>query len=84
MANCVDHKYDVRLTTASYPNFRAFVNGPEFCIVYNKLVKSCQSEKRITLQENYPDLCEHLVQNGTNCKVCSTKFLDDIQKIKKV
>ena len=74
MANCVDQKYDVKLTTASYPNFRAFINGPDFCIVYNKLLKSCQSEKRFTLQDYYPDLCENLVQNGTNCKVFDSIF----------
>ena len=68
LANCIDQKYDVRVTSAAYANKLAFVQSPEFCLVYEKLLKSCQSEKRFTLEETYSDICS-LLQKDTCIKV---------------
>ena len=69
LANCIDQKYDARMTHASYPNHNSYHKSSDFCIVYNKLLKSCQSEKKLILDESYPDLCELLIQNGQKCMV---------------
>ena len=67
LANCIDQSYDVKITSAAYPNHLVFIESSEFCIIYNKLLKSCQTEKKITLEEQYPNMCKILQQNGTNC-----------------
>ena len=69
LANCIDQKYDATMTHASYPNHNSYLKSSDFCIVYNKLLKSCQSEKKLILDESYPDLCELLIQNGQKCMV---------------
>ena len=71
LANCIDQAYDVKITSASYPNHLAFIESSEFCIIYDKLLKACQMEKYFTLEERYPNICEILVENGTNCKQVS-------------
>ena len=65
LANCIDQKYDVKVTSATYPNKHTFIHSSEFCLVHDKLVKSCQNEKRITLEEIYPNLCNLLADS--NC-----------------
>ena len=70
LANCIDQKYDVRVTSAAYANKLAFVQSPEFYLVYEKVFKSCQTEKRFTLEENYPDICS-LLSNTSCTKVCT-------------
>ena len=69
LANCIDQKYDVRVTSAAYANKLAFIHSPAFCLVYEKVLKSCQTEKRFTLEENYPDICS-LLKNSNCTKVC--------------
>ena len=46
----------------------AFIESSEFCIIYDKLLKVCQTEQSVTLEEHYPNICKILVQNGTDCK----------------
>ena len=65
LANCIDQKYDVKVTAATYPNKQAFIQSSEFCLVHDKLVKSCQNEKRFTLEEVYPNMCNLLADS--NC-----------------
>ena len=66
LANCIDQQYDVRVTSASYANKLAFLQSPEFCLVYEKLLKSCQTEKRFTLEESYSDICSLLASSHAN------------------
>ena len=81
LANCMDQKYDVRVTSAAYANKLAFVQSPEFCLVYEKLLKSCQSEKRFTLEESYSDICS-LLQKDTCIKVCNVRLkINQISKL---
>ena len=65
LANCIDQKYDVKVTSSTYPNKQSFVQSKEFCLVYEKILKSCQTEKRITLEEQYPNICKLLTDE--NC-----------------
>ena len=69
LANCIDQKYDVRVTSAAYANKLAYVQSPEFCQVYDKVMKSCQTEKKFTLEESYPNICS-LLMNSSCTKVC--------------
>ena len=71
LANCIDQKYDVRVTSAAYANKLAFVQSPEFCLVYEKVLKSCQTEKKFTLEENYPDICSLLTNSSCMKVICN-------------
>ena len=71
LANCIDQKYDVRVTSAAYANILAFVQSPEFCLVYEKLLKSCQNEKRFTLEERYSDICSLLTNSSCMKVICN-------------
>ncbi len=46
LAACNTLTYDVLPTQASYPNQVTFSQTPEFCILVDKLRRSCSSHKR--------------------------------------
>ena len=51
------------VTTSVFPNLNTFMHGPEFCVLFRKLVSTCQSHKRATLTKRYPKLCQILEDN---------------------
>ena len=51
------------VTTSVFPNLNTFMHGPEFCVLFRKLESTCQSHKRATLTERYPQLCQVLEEN---------------------
>jgi hypothetical protein len=65
LANCIDQKYSVQVSQASYPNLQAFVQSTEFCIVLKKLVRSCRSDRRQGLDKRYPELCPEVLNYVT-------------------
>ena len=44
-----------------------FHNGPEFCFMVRKLFSSCRTSKNLTLEEQYPKLCNYLSLFPTLC-----------------
>ena len=44
-----------------------FLSGPEFCFMVRKLFSSCTTSKNITLNEQYPELCDLLQMFPTLC-----------------
>ncbi len=42
------------VTTSVFPNLNTFSLGPEFCVLYRKLLSTCATYKRVTLAERYP------------------------------
>lgn len=66
---CEDQTNRMAVTTSVFPNFNTFTHGPEFCVLYRKLVSTCRSYKNATLQERYPNMCQILFRNETQlCK----------------
>ncbi len=56
------------VTTSVFPNLNTFANGPEFCVLFWKLLSTCETQKRVTLEDRYPDICRLLQrQKGNLC-----------------
>ena len=55
-----------------YRNFNReiFTRRPEFCLLYEKLQKTCHSWKREALTEKYPDLCSTIREVNESVNIC--------------
>ena len=62
LANCNDIEYSTSVSTSTYNNVHNFnyYYGYEFCLVLKKIMRSCQTFKRLTLDEKYPGICTSL------------------------
>jgi len=63
---CTDQTNAMAVTTSVFPNLNTFRLGPEFCILFRKLISTCKTHKRATLSERYPDLCQIIEVNAKN------------------
>ena len=51
----------VSVTSSHFPNHKTFVKRDEFCILVNKLVKSCSKPaKYYVLVKFYPKICDFI------------------------
>jgi hypothetical protein len=67
------HKFLV--THASYPNEDAFVGTLTFCLLMQKLVKSCGGDRRQSLTKKYPKLCQgSILRSSISAKNLSHKL----------
>ena len=55
--NCNDQPYDFTFTATK---FSLRKDGWKLCLVIQKILRTCQSFKRVTLNESYPGICEGL------------------------
>ena len=54
------------VTSSNFPNRETFVEREEFCILVDKLIRTCKSKgKYYVLSKFYPNLC-HLLWNVRN------------------
>ena len=54
------------VTSSNFPNRETFVEREEFCILVDKLIRTCKSKgKYYVLSKFYPNLC-HLLWNIMN------------------
>ena len=62
LANCNDIVYSTSVSTATYNNVRNFnyYYGYEFCLVLKKIMRSCNTFKKLSLNERYPGICTNL------------------------
>ena len=51
-------------------NKEIFTRRPEFCLLYEKLQKSCKQVKREALTEKYPDLCSTIDEVKESIVIC--------------
>jgi hypothetical protein len=51
----------VTVTKATYPNSNAFFKTKEFCYVLKKLIRSCNGDRRDSLKEDYPEICDNVL-----------------------
>ena len=55
-------------------NKEIFTRRPEFCLLYEKLQKTCKSWKREALTMKYPDLCSTIVKVKASIVICPVRF----------
>eukprot|EP00094_Tigriopus_californicus_P006437 TCALIF_06199-PA protein Name:"Protein of unknown function" AED:0.31 eAED:0.34 QI:0/0/0/0.33/1/1/3/0/625 len=61
LASCQDQQNQIAVTTSKLPNRQTFVERPEFCILTEKLQRSCSTQwKKLELDLQYPKLCDLL------------------------
>eukprot|EP00093_Oithona_nana_P005762 05762.XXX_302077_297100_1 [CDS] Oithona nana genome sequencing. len=70
LAACEDQKNSVSITTSRNFNREIFTRRPEFCLLYEKLQKTCHSWKREALTEKYPDLCSTIREVNESVNIC--------------
>ena len=59
---CEDQQNEVAVTTSKLPNRQTMLKWSDFCVIMEKLEKSCtHTSKRIELDINYPTLCPLLL-----------------------
>ena len=70
---CEDQQNEVAITTSKLPNRQTMLKWPDFCIVMQKLQKSCTHiSKRIELDTEYPTLCPLLLAKLNESYIDST------------
>ena len=58
LSGCEDQINSVSVTSSSFPNEGTLVRREEFCLAVLKLVKTCNSAKRVLLEVSYPSYIE--------------------------
>ena len=59
---CEDQQNEVAVTTSKLPNRQTMLKWSDFCVIMEKVEKSCNHpNKRIELDINYPNLCSLLL-----------------------
>ena len=53
LSGCEDQINSVSVTSSSFPNEGTLVRREEFCLAVLKLVKTCNSAKRVLLEVSY-------------------------------
>ena len=77
---CTDQQNEVAITTSRLPNRQTMLQWSDFCVVMEKIIKSCGHVwKRIDMDRQYPSLCQLLLTklnrqslsfNSDNKKLC--------------
>ena len=65
-AACIDQKHSFLISEASYPNFHTYDQQPEFCVVVEKLQRSCSGSRLVLLENHYPNLCQTVHRYSSN------------------
>ena len=71
LAACQDQVNAVSVTSSNFPNRETFVEREEFCLLVEKLIRTCKSVgKYYVLSKFYPNLCLLLweIRNVTDSK----------------
>ena len=77
LSNCIDQLMTVSVTQSTYPNLHAFDKTREFCYVLKKLIRSCNGDRRDSLIEEYPGICDNVLaveDSVTTCPIDSKKM----------
>ena len=77
LSNCIDQLMTVTVTQATYPNHHAFDKTKEFCYVLKKLIRSCNGDRRDSLIDEYPEICDNVLAvegSVTTCPIDSKKI----------
>lgn len=50
----------VSVSSSNFPNRETFIKRDDFCILVNKLIKTCTRKKFYVLQKYYPEICKYI------------------------
>ena len=50
----------VSVSSSNFPNRETFIKRDDFCILVNKLIKTCTRNKYYVLQKYYPEICSFI------------------------
>ena len=72
LAACEDQVNLVTETSSSFPNSETFHRREEFCLIVNKLIRTCSTKKSAALTDKFPYICQHLsmIQNKERKAIC--------------
>ena len=70
LASCEDQQHSFLLSQAVFPNKPSFHKLPEFCVVFDKLVRSCFGDRRDVLALAQPRLCPLIIEAVNNRSSC--------------
>ncbi|CAB4068103.1 ASICN [Lepeophtheirus salmonis] len=60
LSACDDQINSVSVTSSDFPNRETFSKREEFCLALLKLVRTCNSRKKIFLTEKFPTVCDNI------------------------
>lgn len=69
--NCKNQQYSFLLSQAVFPNKFTFHKLPQFCVIFEKLIRSCSGDRQYSLNEAQPRLCpliEEALDNQYHCE----------------
>ena len=76
---CTDQQNEVAITTSRLPNRQTMLQWSDFCVVMEKVIKSCGHVwKRIDMDRQYPSLCKLLL---AKLNPHSVSFVSDNKKL---
>ena len=77
-ARCNDQTFSTSsISTSQYPNLQSFPYfGFDFCLVMQKIARSCQSIKKLALEDKYPGICTHFNQMDMELKTMLCGYWD--------
>ena len=72
LAACEDQVNLVTETSSSFPNAETFHRREEFCLIINKLLRTCSTVKAAALTDKFPFICQHLkmIRNNQKKDIC--------------
>ena len=56
----------VSVSSSNFPNRETFIKRDDFCILVNKLIKTCTRNKYYVLQKYYPEICNYIYDVKSN------------------
>ena len=64
----------VSQTQATYPTNYGFIKTAEFCYILKKIIDSCQGDRRVSLEEHFPNICLSILTIDESTITCPLNF----------
>ena len=64
----------VSQTQATYPSDYGFIKTAEFCYILKKIINSCKGDRRISLEEHFPNICSSILSIDESSITCPLDF----------
>ena len=74
LSNCVDQLMTVSQSLATYPSNYGFSKTAEFFYILKKLISSCREDRRISLEEHFPNICSTILTIDESTITCPLDF----------
>ena len=80
LAACEDQVNLVTETSSTFPNAETFHRREEFCLIVNKLLRTCSTMKAAALTDKFPFICQHLglMRNRSPLDICPLGYWNPV------